>query len=49
MEAAAAGELERVIGVSGRTHAPQVLADRLTRRLDEQMRLGKPIQDLVGC
>ncbi|MGI5532486.1 hypothetical protein ACQEVX_35495 [Streptomyces syringium] len=48
VEAAVGSELERVIGFAGRTDAPQVLADRLARRLDEQMRLGKPIQDPVG-
>ncbi|MEU9197784.1 hypothetical protein [Streptomyces hundungensis] len=46
--AAVGSELKRVIGFAGRTDAPQVLADRLARRLDEQMRLGKPIQDPVG-
>ncbi|MFE4055584.1 hypothetical protein ACFXP3_04605 [Streptomyces sp. NPDC059096] len=48
VEAAAASELEQVIGFAGRTDAPKLLADRLARRLDEQMRLGKPIQDPVG-
>ncbi|MFG2629958.1 hypothetical protein [Streptomyces sp. NPDC048473] len=48
VEAAAGSELERVIGFAGRTDAPQILADRLARRLDEQMRLGKPIADPVG-
>ncbi|MER5556836.1 hypothetical protein ABT001_35200 [Streptomyces sp. NPDC002793] len=48
VEAAAGSELERVIGFAGRTDAPQILADRLARRLDEQMRMGKPIQDPVG-
>lgn len=48
VEAAAGSELERVIGFAGRTDAPQILADRLARRLEEQMRLGKPIEDPVG-
>ncbi|MFF5131013.1 hypothetical protein ACFY41_29330 [Streptomyces syringium] len=48
VEAAARSELKRVIGFAGRTDAPQVLADRLARRLDEQMRLGKPITTPVG-
>lgn len=48
VEAAARSELERVIGFAGRTDAPQVLAGRLARHLDTQMRLGKPIADPVG-
>ncbi|WP_435602895.1 hypothetical protein [Streptomyces sp. bgisy130] len=32
----------------GEVDAPQVLADRLARRLADQMRLGGPIQDLVS-
>ncbi|MFJ4865950.1 hypothetical protein [Streptomyces sp. NPDC088748] len=48
VEAAARSELTRVIGFAGRTDAPQVLADRLARHLETQMRLGKPIVDPVG-
>ncbi|WP_202456520.1 MULTISPECIES: hypothetical protein [unclassified Streptomyces] len=48
VEAAARSELARVIGFAGRTDAPQILAGRLARRLDEQMRLAGPIQDPVG-
>ncbi|MFF8696748.1 hypothetical protein ACF08W_31495 [Streptomyces sp. NPDC015144] len=48
VEAAARRELGRVIGFAGRTDAPQVLADRLARRLAEQMRLAGPIKDSVG-
>ncbi|MFE5901190.1 hypothetical protein ACFQ67_27750 [Streptomyces sp. NPDC056488] len=48
VEAAARSELERVVGFAGRTDAPQVLADRLARHLETQMRLGKPIADPVG-
>ncbi|MFD3664002.1 hypothetical protein ACFWVF_26020 [Streptomyces sp. NPDC058659] len=48
VEAAARGELARVIGFAGRTDAPQVLADRLARRLEDQMRLHGPIKDPVG-
>ncbi|WP_158745215.1 hypothetical protein [Streptomyces sp. NRRL S-1448] len=47
-EAATRSELERVIGFAGRVDASQVLADRLARRLAEQMRLGGPIKDPVG-
>ncbi|OKJ07644.1 hypothetical protein AMK21_32095 [Streptomyces sp. CB00316] len=48
VEAAARGELARVVGFVGRTDAPQVLADRVARRLEDQMRLGGPIKDPVG-
>ncbi|MFI6730816.1 hypothetical protein [Streptomyces atratus] len=48
VEAAARSELARVIGFAGRTDAPQVLADRLARRLADQMRLAGPIKDPVG-
>nr|BFD88466.1 hypothetical protein StreXyl84_78670 [Streptomyces sp. Xyl84] len=48
VEAAARSELARVIGFAGHADAPQVLADRLARRLEEQMRLARPIKDPVG-
>ncbi|MFE2512628.1 hypothetical protein ACFXC9_30035 [Streptomyces naganishii] len=48
VEAATRGELTRVEGFAGRTDAPQVLADRLARRLSDQMRTGGPIKDPVG-
>jgi hypothetical protein len=48
VEAAARSELERVVAFAGRADAPQVLADRLARRLENQMRLGGPITDPVG-
>ncbi|MFJ4917631.1 hypothetical protein [Streptomyces sp. NPDC088726] len=48
VEAAARSELARVVGFAGRTDAPKILADRVARRLEEQMRLGKPIVDPVG-
>ncbi|MFF3932888.1 hypothetical protein [Streptomyces hirsutus] len=48
VEAAARSELKRVEGFAGRTDAPQVLADRLARHLETQMRLGAPIKDPVG-
>ncbi|MCT2546236.1 hypothetical protein [Streptomyces atratus] len=48
VEAAARSELKRVEGFAGRTDAPQVLADRLARRLDEQLRTQGPITDPVG-
>ncbi|MFD7135160.1 hypothetical protein [Streptomyces sp. NPDC059894] len=48
VETAARSELARVIGFAGRADAPQVLADRLARHLETQMRLGKPIADPVG-
>ncbi|MFF3497283.1 hypothetical protein ACFYWS_38820 [Streptomyces sp. NPDC002795] len=48
VEAAARGELARVVGFAGRTDAPQILADRVARRLEDQMRLAGPIKDPVG-
>ncbi|WP_327378984.1 hypothetical protein OG393_34395 (plasmid) [Streptomyces sp. NBC_01216] len=48
VETAARSELGRVVGFAGRTDAPQILADRLARRLAEQMRLAGPIKDPVG-
>ncbi|MFF3787573.1 hypothetical protein [Streptomyces sp. NPDC001933] len=48
VEAAAHSELGRVVGFAGRADAPQVLADRLARHLENQMRLGRPIMDPVG-
>ncbi|MFJ8982586.1 hypothetical protein [Streptomyces sp. NPDC102282] len=48
VEAAARNELARVVGFVGRTDAPQVLANRVARRLEDQMRLAGPIKDPVG-
>ncbi|WP_327372298.1 hypothetical protein [Streptomyces sp. NBC_01217] len=48
VEAAARRELNRVVGFVGRADAPQVLADRLARHLENQMRLYGPIKDSVG-
>ncbi|MFI0742683.1 hypothetical protein ACH4PU_32075 [Streptomyces sp. NPDC021100] len=48
VETAARRELARLRGFVGPSDAPQVLAERLVRRLEEQMRLGGPIQDPVG-
>ncbi|MER6162764.1 hypothetical protein ABT147_46070 [Streptomyces sp. NPDC001868] len=48
VEAAARSELVTVSGFVGRTDGPQVLADRLARRLADQLRLGGPIKDPVG-
>ncbi|MEU3787526.1 hypothetical protein [Streptomyces sp900129855] len=48
VEAAARAELATVSGFVGPIDAPQVLADRLARRLEDQMRLGGPIKDPVG-
>ncbi|MFJ4853675.1 hypothetical protein [Streptomyces sp. NPDC088730] len=48
VEAAARSELKQVVGFAGQTNGPKILADRLARRLEEQMRLGKPIVDPVG-
>lgn len=48
VEAAARTELARVVGFAGPADAPQILADRLARRLENQMRLGGPITDPVG-
>ncbi|CAM5544805.1 hypothetical protein [Streptomyces badius] len=48
VETTARTELARVVGFAGPTDAPQILADRLVRRLDSQMRLGGPIRGPVG-
>ncbi|WP_327425694.1 hypothetical protein OG612_42535 (plasmid) [Streptomyces sp. NBC_01527] len=48
VEAAARSELVRVVGFAGHTDAPQVLADRVAQRLEDQMRLAEPIKDPVG-
>ncbi|MGC9479033.1 hypothetical protein ACP4I1_33450 [Streptomyces sp. WG4] len=48
VEAAVRSELTQVEGFAGRTDAPKVLADRLARRLSEQLRTGGPINDPVG-
>ncbi|WP_228901770.1 hypothetical protein [Streptomyces sp. DH1] len=48
VEAAVRSELTQVEGFTGRTDAPKVLADRLARRLSEQLRTGGPINDPVG-
>ncbi|MGW6145298.1 hypothetical protein [Streptomyces sp. NPDC055140] len=48
VEAVARSELARVEGFAGRADAPKVLTDRLTRRLEDQMRLHGPIKDPVG-
>ncbi|MBE1603079.1 hypothetical protein [Streptomyces stelliscabiei] len=48
VEAAVRAELVTVSGFVGRIDAPQVLADRLARRLEDQLRLGGPIKDPVG-
>lgn len=48
VEAKARTELARLVGFAGPADAPQILADRLTRRLETQMRLGSPITDPVG-
>lgn len=48
VEAATRDELVAVTGFAGRTDGPQVLADRLARRLEEQLRHGGPIKDPVG-
>ncbi|CAM5246130.1 hypothetical protein ACPXCO_38265 [Streptomyces cyaneofuscatus] len=48
VEAKVRTELARVVGFAGPANAPQLLADRLARRLDNQMRLGGPITDPVG-
>ncbi|MCX4679953.1 hypothetical protein OG413_32550 [Streptomyces sp. NBC_01433] len=45
VEAAARTELAWVVGFAGPADAPQILADRLARRLETQMRLGGPITD----
>ncbi|MET7886683.1 hypothetical protein [Streptomyces avermitilis] len=48
VEAAVRAELATVSGFVGRIDGPQVLADRLARRLEDQLRLGGPIKDPVG-
>ncbi|MBX4176515.1 hypothetical protein [Streptomyces geysiriensis] len=48
VEAAVRSELNQVEGFAGRTDAPKVLADRLARRLSEQLCTGGPINDPVG-
>lgn len=48
VEAKARTELARLVGFAGPTDAPQILADRLARRLETQMQLGGPITDPVG-
>ncbi|MGW1819473.1 hypothetical protein ACWCQM_38720 [Streptomyces sp. NPDC002125] len=48
VEAKVRAELARVTGFAGSGDAPQILADRLARRLENQMRLGGPITDPVG-
>ncbi|MER0429297.1 hypothetical protein [Streptomyces microflavus] len=48
VEAAVRNELVRVVGFAGPADAPQILASRLARRLESQMRLGGPIADPVG-
>ncbi|MFE9700541.1 hypothetical protein [Streptomyces sp. NPDC006270] len=48
VEAAARAELARVVGFAGPADAPQILADRLAQRLENQTRLGGPITDPVG-
>ncbi|MFE9451658.1 hypothetical protein [Streptomyces sp. NPDC006739] len=48
MEAAPHSELTRAEGFAGRTDAPQILADRIARRLSGQMRTGGPIKDPEG-
>jgi hypothetical protein len=48
VEVAARSELARVVGFAGRADGPQILADRLARRLANQMRLAGLIKDPVG-
>ncbi|MFE9222491.1 hypothetical protein ACFYN3_40110 [Streptomyces lavendulae] len=48
VESAARRELELVVNFARRTDAPQILADRLARRLADQMRMYGPIKDPVG-
>ncbi|WP_456340923.1 hypothetical protein [Streptomyces microflavus] len=48
VETRARTELAQVVGFAGPTDAPQILADRLARRLESQMRLGGPITDPAG-
>ncbi|MFE7805887.1 hypothetical protein ACFU51_14720 [Streptomyces sp. NPDC057430] len=48
VEAAARSELARVTGFVGQADAADVLADRLSHRLEEQIRLAGPVKDPVG-
>lgn len=48
VEAATRTELVKVAGFVGRADAPEILADRLAQRLEEQLRLGAPIMSPVG-
>ncbi|MFD3821921.1 hypothetical protein [Streptomyces sp. NPDC058625] len=48
VEAAARSELQRVTGLRHQVDAGQVLADRLARRLSEQLRMRGSIKDPVG-
>ncbi|MFF5147880.1 hypothetical protein ACFY6U_50630 [Streptomyces sp. NPDC013157] len=48
VEAATRIELDLVAGFTGRADGPKVLADRLARRLEDQLRLSGPIKDPVG-
>ncbi|MDQ1051516.1 hypothetical protein QFZ76_009752 [Streptomyces sp. V4I2] len=48
MEATTRTELARVEGYAGRADAPKILAARLVRRLEDQVRLHGPITDPVG-
>ncbi|MDX3637041.1 hypothetical protein PV728_44015 [Streptomyces europaeiscabiei] len=48
VEAAVRAELATVSGFVGPIDGPHVLADRLARRLEDQLRLGSPIKDPVG-
>jgi len=48
VEAAVRTELTTVEGFAGPAIAPRVLADRLARRLEDQIRLGAPIKNPVG-
>ncbi|MFK0182376.1 hypothetical protein ACIQVR_41200 [Streptomyces xanthochromogenes] len=48
METKVRTELARVVGFAGPADGPQILADRLARRLENQMRQGGPITDPVG-
>ncbi|MEU9157953.1 hypothetical protein AB0D59_47385 [Streptomyces sp. NPDC048417] len=48
VEAAARSELATLSGFVGRDDAPQVLADRVARRLSEQLLRGGPVKDPVG-
>ncbi|MET9669377.1 hypothetical protein ABZY19_29025 [Streptomyces sp. NPDC006475] len=48
VEAAARAELVKAAGFAGRVGASEILADRLSRRLEEQLRVGAPIASPVG-